>query len=287
MPLKFPWTPGLDFSGIVEQSKNSQFPVGSSVYGRKVVGGTCAQLIAIDSKSDNVALVPGGLGLDHAAAVGVCALTAVTGLVHHIGLSIDKPELNKQKNVLIIGASGGVGLCAVQLASILGCTVIGICSTKNKELVSSHGAQYVIDYKVDCDIGKALQGLGFAQGSLDGVMDLVGGDEYYSNLGAFMKKGSYFVSATGPSIHGKVSAWDLIKFVVSLVKRNTLAAFGWGVAYSFISDLPAKYWPYIVDLTKNSKLKHNIYKAFELENVADAHRAIEGSHTGKIVVRVA
>ena len=99
--------------------------------------GTFAERVCVSA--DLVAVKPANLSFDHAAAVPLAALTALQGLRDHGSV---KPG----QSVLIIGASGGVGTFAVQIAKCFGAEVTGVCSTRNVDLVRSIGADHVIDY---------------------------------------------------------------------------------------------------------------------------------------------
>jgi NADPH:quinone reductase-like Zn-dependent oxidoreductase len=91
---------------------------------------------------DNLALKPATLSHEQAAAVPISGFAALQGLR-------DRGELKRGQKVLIIGASGGVGLFAVQLAKAFGADVTGVCSTTQVDLVRSIGADHVIDYTGD------------------------------------------------------------------------------------------------------------------------------------------
>lgn len=145
---------GLDLAGTVEAvgPAVTRFSVGDSVFGE--VGGAYAQFVAVSET--RVEPMPSNLTFAQAAAVPVAGLTAIQGLQKHGGLSPD--DVNRdpadRKKVLIIGASGGVGHFAVQIAKVWGAEVTGVCSTKNLDLVRSIGADRVIDYTVeDCTAG--------------------------------------------------------------------------------------------------------------------------------------
>ena len=94
------------------------------------------------AKERNLALKPANLGFEQSAAVPVSALTALQGVR-------DKGEVRAGQKVLVIGAAGGVGHFAVQIAKAFGAEVTGACSTTKMELVQSIGAAHVIDYTQD------------------------------------------------------------------------------------------------------------------------------------------
>jgi NADPH:quinone reductase-like Zn-dependent oxidoreductase len=126
---------GVDFAGTVEEvGRNvTQFRPGDEVFGRS---GAFAEYVCV---RDAVAPKPTNLTMEQAAAVPVAALTALQGLRDH-------GQIQPGRNVLINGASGGVGTFAVQIAKALGAEVTGVCSTRNVDLVRSLGADHVIDY---------------------------------------------------------------------------------------------------------------------------------------------
>lgn len=132
---------GADIAGRVEAAGRNitQFQVGDDVFGSlplDELGGFAEYVCA---NEDTVALKPANLTFEQAAAVPLAAFTALQGLR-------DKGQIQPGKNVLINGASGGVGTFAVQIAKSYGTEVTGVCSTRNLEMVRSIGADYVIDY---------------------------------------------------------------------------------------------------------------------------------------------
>ena len=138
--LRTPETPvlGNDVAGRVEGVGNNvtQFEVGDEVFG--LCHGAFAEFAC--AREDKLVAKPASLGFERAAAVPVSALTALQGLRDH-------GEVKAGQTVLIIGASGGVGTFAVQLAKAFGAEVTGVCSTTKVDLVRSLGADQVIDYK--------------------------------------------------------------------------------------------------------------------------------------------
>ena len=131
---------GLDLAGTVEESGNNvtQFQPGDEVYGE--AHGTFADFVCVPEGT--IAPKPANLTFEEAAAVPTAAITALIGLR-------DEGRVQPGQNVLIIGASGGVGTFAVQIAKSLGATVTAVCSTPNVEMVQSIGADRVIDYTLE------------------------------------------------------------------------------------------------------------------------------------------
>jgi NADPH:quinone reductase-like Zn-dependent oxidoreductase len=128
---------GLDMAGRVEAvgSNVTRFRPGDEVFGEH--SGAYAEYV--DVSEDGIALKPANLTFEQAAAVPVAGVTALQGLR-------DKGQIQPGHKVLIIGASGGVGTFAVQLAKSFGADVTGVCSTRNVDMVRSIGADQVIDY---------------------------------------------------------------------------------------------------------------------------------------------
>jgi NADPH:quinone reductase-like Zn-dependent oxidoreductase len=127
---------GADFAGVVEAlGRDVQgVAVGDEVYG--FADGAFAEYVA--APAGRVARKPATLTFAEAAAVPLAAITALQGLRHG--------ELAEGQRVLVMGASGGVGTFAVQLATHMGAQVTGVCSTGRLDLVRSLGADDVIDY---------------------------------------------------------------------------------------------------------------------------------------------
>jgi NADPH:quinone reductase-like Zn-dependent oxidoreductase len=128
--------PGLDVAGtiVAAGADVTRFQAGDEVFG--IARGSFAEYAA--AQEDKLVAKPAGLSFEQAATVAVSGLAALTGL--HAG------RIAAGQKVLIIGASGGVGTYAVQLAKALGATVTGVASTAKASLVRSIGADQVIDY---------------------------------------------------------------------------------------------------------------------------------------------
>jgi NADPH:quinone reductase-like Zn-dependent oxidoreductase len=129
--------PGMDLAGRVEAVGTSvtQVQPGDEVFG--TADGTFAEYAC--TSADRLARKPANLSFEQAAAVPVSGCTALQGLR-------DLGRLELGQSVLILGAAGGVGSFAVQIAKAFGAHVTGVCSTSKTELVRSLGAEETIDY---------------------------------------------------------------------------------------------------------------------------------------------
>ncbi len=131
---------GSDVAGRVEAvgSKVTGVKPGDEVFG--IAAGSFAEYAC--ARDDKIAAKPSNLTFEQAAAVPISAITALQALR-------DKGRVRPGQRVLLIGAAGGVGTFAVQLAKAFGAEVTGVCSTTKVELVRSIGADHVIDYASD------------------------------------------------------------------------------------------------------------------------------------------
>lgn len=137
----FPATLGCDLAGVVVQvgARATRFKVGDEVFAMMPHDwGAQAELVALPESV--VALKPSGLSMVEAGAVGAVAVTAVHALR-------DIARVGPGASVLVNGASGGVGMAAVQVARALGAEVTAVCSAASFELVRGLGADRLIDYK--------------------------------------------------------------------------------------------------------------------------------------------
>src|SRR5918999_2762280 len=137
--LRAPKNPviGSDVAGVVEAvGKNvTRFQPDDEVFG--IGKGSYAEYVC--ARENKLAPKPANLTFEQAAVVAISGLTALQGLRDH-------GRVEPGQKVLLIGASGGVGTFAVQIAKALGAHVTGVCSTKNLALVRSLGADAVVDY---------------------------------------------------------------------------------------------------------------------------------------------
>jgi NADPH:quinone reductase-like Zn-dependent oxidoreductase len=171
--------PGLDVAGTVAAvgANVTRFRTGDEVFG--IARGSFAEYAA--AAAGKLASKPAGLSFQQAATVAVSGLAALQGLR-------DAGRIQAGQKVLIIGASGGVGSYAVQLAKVFGAEVTGVCGTAKAGLVWSIGADHVIDYTRE----------DFADGRqrYDLILD-IGGNSRLSRLRRALTPGGTLVIAGG------------------------------------------------------------------------------------------
>ncbi|MEZ5412147.1 MAG: NAD(P)-dependent alcohol dehydrogenase [Acidimicrobiales bacterium] len=172
--------PGTDAAGVVEAvgSRVEDLTVGDAVFGW--VAGAFASHAA--GPASRLRVKPAHLSFEQAAAIPTTAVAALQA-VRDVG------RIRPGHHVLVVGASGGVGSFAVQIAKALGADVTGVASTRNVELVRSTGADRVIDYTKDDFTDH--------RGCYDLVVDLVGGVALRSAQRVVRPGGTYVVVGGG------------------------------------------------------------------------------------------
>ena len=141
---------GSDIAGRVEAvgGKAKQFRPGDEIFGYVAGCGKGGYAEYVCAPEKVLELKPANLSFEEAAAVPEAALVALQALR-------DYGQIQKGQNVLVYGASGGIGTFAVQIAKYFGAEVTGVCSTNNVAMVRSLGADHVIDYKKEDFLKKA------------------------------------------------------------------------------------------------------------------------------------
>ncbi|MGP4030724.1 NAD(P)-dependent alcohol dehydrogenase [Pseudarthrobacter sp. 1C304] len=254
--------PGIDVAGTVAAvgSGVSRFSVGDKVYGMS--RGSFAEYAA--AREDKLAHKPSMLTFAQAAAVPISAGTALQAL--------DAARVERGQKVLILGASGGVGTYAVQLAKSLGAEVTGVCSAEKAALVRSLGADHVLDYAAD----------DFADGSqrYDVILD-IGGNPKLSRLRRALTPAGTAVIVGGEQ-GGKVTGGfgrSLRAPLVSLFVRQRLAMLA---SKERASDLER-----LTPRLESGAVTPSIDRTYPLAEVQDAMRRLEsGAVLGKIAITV-
>jgi len=245
---------GTDFAGKIESvGKNiEQFKMGDEVFGT-VRAGCHAEYICV-SENDAV-LKPVNTTFEQAAAVPTCGFMALQGLR-------DKGNIKSGQQVLINGASGGVGTFAVQIAKSFGANVTGVCSTRNLELVKSIGADKVIDYTKE-DFTKNGE-------SYDLIFDVVAKSSFSKCKNSLKPEGIYVSTVFGlrPILR---------KFWTSMTSSKKMIP--------YLGKPSKEDIIFVRDLIEAGKVKPVIDRVYPLSEVAEAHRYMEKGHArGKVII---
>ena len=252
---------GTELAGVIEG-------LGAHVAGLQpgdAVYGTCGASFAeyAVARVDRLARMPANLTFEQAAAVPVSAVTALQALRDH-------GRVQASQRVLVVGASGGVGTFAVQIAKALGAEVTGVCSTAKVDLVRSIGADHVIDYtRADITDGGPRHDL---------VLD-IGGNRPLSALRHALTRDGTLVIVGGEGgdrwtggIHRQLRAMALSPFV-----RQRLATF---IAKQNSTDLNA-----LRELIERGAVRPLIDRVVTLRQIPGAVRDLAAGHVrGKIVL---
>ncbi|HEV8277927.1 MAG TPA: NAD(P)-dependent alcohol dehydrogenase [Streptosporangiaceae bacterium] len=251
--------PGLDVAGTVVAagSKVTRFKPGDEVFG--IARGSFAEYAA--AREDKLARKPARLGFGEAAAVAVSGLAAIQGLR-------DAGRIQAGQKVLVIGASGGVGTYAVQLAKAFGANVTGVCSTAKAGLVRSIGADQVIDYTRE----------DFADGSqhYDLILD-IGGNSRLSRLRRGLTPRGTLVITGGEGAKWTGVGRQVRALVLSLMVRQRLTMY---VSRHRQADLDA-----LNRLIEAGQVTPVIGRTYQLSDAPAAIRQLaEGHAQGKLVI---
>lgn len=255
LPGGFPRVPGYDVAGVIAASaSDAPFQPGDRVmaYLNSARGGACADyaVCAVDS----VAKLPSGLPTDIAAAMPLAGTTALQSLRDH-------GAMKSGDRVLINGASGGVGMFAVQIAKAYGCHVDAVASDANREFCLSLGADRFYDYQ-QTDFTKSSE-------RWDLIFDAAGKARYRAAR-RVMEPDGRFVS-TEPSVKGLLMTlltWLLPKSGSIMLARPNA------------DDLRE-----LIDLYEAGQLQVTIDSRFSMAQVAQAQRRVEhGVDRGKVVL---
>ncbi|MGS2745491.1 NADP-dependent oxidoreductase [Bacillus zanthoxyli] len=280
MLLKYemPLILGNDFSGVIVKvgAKVTNFKVGDEIYARprKNKIGTFAEYIAIHE--NDIALKPNNLSFEEAASIPLVGLTSYQALHDII-------QLQKGQKILIHAGSGGVGTFAIQLAKIMGATVTTTASEAGVNLVTSLGADEIINYKTEKfeDILK----------NYDAVFDTIGGATLEKSFN-IIKSGGNIVSVSGmPNARfGKEFGSGFFKTLLFSLASKKLTALEkkHNAQYSFLFMKPSgDQLRTIANYIKAGQIKPVIDRVFPFE---DAQKAMEYSESGrakgKIIVKM-
>ena len=281
---KKPITPGIELCGIVEKIGTNviKFKVGDSVFGSPGFPlkreGAWAEYCC--SKERFLIRKPDYLTHSEAAACAGAGMVACAAVIQGC-------NLQQHHKILIIGASGGIGTLAVQMAKQQGAYVIAVCSKKNKALVESLGAHKVVDYTST----SFVEALSKENGNkIDFVVDLVGGKEIEKDSMKVLKRSGQFRTIVGPVryVGDKRLGWmGIAKLLIYIGWRMFHSLFK-RPKYRFVSPTKATF-PFFVEILRTNSIKPVIGKKInfnekdirEAINYVRTHRA-----TGKVIILI-
>lgn len=188
LPVEHPFVPGVDVSGVVEAVGEGvdRFTPGDAVIATQGVASGAFAEYALVRADDSAAVRPAGLDARRGAALSTAALTAAALL--------DQAELAPGATLLVVGAAGGIGGYAVQLAKRAGAVVLATGHEEDRERLGRLGADDVVDYRAE-DVTRWVRDR-FAEG-VDVVVDLVAAGPALAASAAAAKPGGLLVSPLG------------------------------------------------------------------------------------------
>lgn len=249
---------GNEFSGVIESigTNVKNFSLYDKVFGAAGFNsGTNAEYIKLN-KDSVLTEIPQNINFKQASAVPFGALASFSFLKK-------KANISEGNQLLIYGASGALGVYAIQIAKYFGAVVTAVCSTQNVGLVKSLGADFVIDYKKDDFTDN--------NNKYEVIFDTVGKSPFWGSIKK-LKKGGIFLR----SVHTDLS--DILRgLIVNLFYGKKVIG---GIAIEEKEDLD-----FIKELIENRKLIPVIDREYHLNEIRDAHTYVEQGHKkGAVVV---
>lgn len=255
---------GGDVAGVVEAvgAGETGLAPGDAVFG--TADGSFAELVC--AKVERLARKPQAITFEQAASIPVAGCTALQAVRDH-------GRLQPGQQVLVIGAAGGVGSFAVQIAKALGADVTGVCGTTHLDFVRALGADTVVDYTREKPSGR-----------YDLVVQ-VAGDASVAQLRRLVTaQGTLVIVGTGTGRDGKASV--LGPLTRMLIARTASRGNGRRVA-TFIAKIRTPDLEVLAALAEDGRVQPAVERTYPLEQAAAALTDIESGHTrGKIVLTI-
>lgn len=255
--------PGRDVAGVVHAvgSAVTRFAVGDEVYG--VAPGSFAEYAV--AREDKLAPKPTGLSFEQAAVVPISAGTALQALTDH-------GRVEAGQSVLVVGASGGVGSYAVQLAKALGAEVTAVASTAKQDLVRSLGADHTLDYTRD-DWADGTQ-------RYDLIVDIAGNPGLFRLRRALTPRGTAVLvgGEDGGNLTGGMNRSLRALMLSPLVSQR----YAWFIAKERASDLDR-----LAAFFDAGTVTPSLDRTYPLDRAPEAMRHLEaGQVRGKVAITI-
>lgn len=252
---EFPFSPGGDIAGTIHAvgAKIKRFKVGDEVVAMTTFGGFAEYAVA---KENFLFPKPPGMPMVNAASFMIAYGTSYHALK-------DRAKLQEGETLLVLGASGGVGLSAVEIGKKMGARVIAAASTDDKlELCRQYGADDLINYS-NVDLKTTVKEL-TGKGGVDVIYDPVGGDFSKEALRTMGWKGRYLVIGFAA---GEIPK---IPLNLALLKGCDILGVFWG---SFAQKEPKKNLSNtmeLIEMFQAGELKPHIHKTYTLSEAAES-----------------
>jgi NADPH2:quinone reductase len=267
----FPFSPASEFAGVVQSvgAGVTDIAVGDRVLG-STGHGTAREYIAVPAKQ--LVKIPEKLDFERAAGLTVTYGTTLYALR-------ERAQLKSGETLAVLGASGGVGLAAVEIGKIMGARVIACASTAEKlDFARAHGADETVNYASE-DLRGALKRLGGERG-IDVIYDPVGGPYAEPAVRSLGWEGRYLVIG--------FAAGEIPKLPLNLVLLKSCDIRGviWG---AWVARNPQGQRELMTDIVRwcaEGKLSGHVHAVYPLAEIATALKAIaDRKAMGKIVLR--
>ena len=264
-----PFTPGTDIAGEILEVGDAvkHYKVGDRVFGAILTGGFAEEAV-VDAKQ----VFPIPPGMDY--VTGSSFMMAYGTSYHALK---QRAQLKEGETLVVLGASGGVGLAAVELGKIMGARVIACASSDEKlALCKEYGADEVINYSIE-DLKTRIKELTEGNGA-DVVYDAVGGDNAEKALRALGWKGRFLVV-------GFVAGIPKIPLNLPLLKGCQIVGVFWGSHVAREPGIHQENMMELLGLYQSGKLNPHVSKQYSLEEVPQALQdMMDRKVKGKIVV---
>ncbi|MEZ5926105.1 MAG: NADPH:quinone oxidoreductase family protein [Hyphomicrobiaceae bacterium] len=266
-----PFAPAAEVAGRIERVGPGVEGLGvdDRVMGYLGWGGAAEKVVA---RAENLARLPDSVSAEVGAGLSVTYGTAMHGL-------IDRGRLKAGETLVVLGASGGAGLAAVEIGARLGARVIACASSAVKlEVARAHGAAETVDYTT-ADLKTVLKDLGGSKG-IDVVYDCVGGPYAEPAVRALGWDGRFLVIG--------FAAGDIPKLPLNLLLLKSASAIGvfWGAYLKQVPGGHAAHMRQVLDWVAAGEIEPAIHGVYPLERIAEAMAAIERREAiGKVILK--
>ena len=277
-----PITPGLDFSGIVEEvgERATTFKVGDEVWGAQETfrPGTHGEYACV--RAHDVSIKPANLTHEEAASLPYVALSTWNAFMHKAKISTENAG---DRRILIHGGGGGIGTFAIQLMKAWGAYVVTTCSPDKMALARELGADEVIDY-TQIDFTKAVK-------DIDVVLDTVGGDVMFRSVKVLRRDHTPRIVSFHSPLMPMTDKYGPRRGFAMVLLTGMMRKARIGIKGAFYRDAyfnpDADALDEIRTLIEAGKIRPVIDSVYSIDDAVAAHEHLEsGATKGKVVLKI-